>query len=216
MNPPKIHRYNGAQANIAWDATRCIHAAECIRRAPESFDPHARPWIDPDKADTTALAEAVNRCPSGALTMQYADGASAMVTPPLNTCLVTGDGPNYFRGNLVLRSFDDTLVTDTRMALCRCGASSNKPFCDNSHRKIGFAHTGELPASKPAPREGDFAAPLTLRPAPNGPLQCVGPLTLRDAGGHSAYAETTVLCRCGGSQNKPYCDGTHRKIGFTG
>jgi CDGSH-type Zn-finger protein/uncharacterized Fe-S cluster protein YjdI len=211
----KVHRYVGAEATVAWDAGRCIHAAECVRRAPEAFDPHSRPWIVPGKATALALAEAVNRCPSGALSMQYADGTSAMVTPPLNTCFVTADGPNYLRGNLVLKQGDDAVATDTRMALCRCGQSKNKPFCDNSHRTAGFAHPGELPFAKPAPREGDFAAPLTLRPAPNGPMQCNGPLTLRDAAGRSAFAEMTVLCRCGGSQNKPYCDGTHRKIGFT-
>jgi CDGSH-type Zn-finger protein len=148
--------------------------------------------------------------------MQYADGTSAMVTPALNTCLVTANGPNYLRGNIVLKYGDDVTLTDTRMALCRCGASSNKPFCDNSHKKVGFEHGGELPFAKPAPREGDFAAPLTLMPWLNGPLHCSGPLTMRDAGGRSAFSDQTVLCRCGGSQNKPYCDGSHRKIGFSG
>ena len=48
--PAKIHRYTGTAATITWDAARCIHAAECVRRVPASFDPHAKPWIVPDAA----------------------------------------------------------------------------------------------------------------------------------------------------------------------
>ena len=53
---------------------------------------------------------------------------------------------------------------------------------------------------------------------PDGPLQVTGPFDLKDAAGKEVvHAELTVkLCRCGGSQNKPFCDGTHRRNGFTG
>lgn len=210
----KLHIYEGSEATITWDASRCIHAAECVRRAPASFDPAAKPWIQPDKSAAAALADAVNRCPSGALSMKHADGTSAMIFPDLNTCDVTSNGPSYLRGNLVLKRGDAVVARDTRMALCRCGASQNKPFCDNSHKKIGFAHAGSLRFSKAAPAGADLTAPLMLRPSPDGPMQCNGPLTLRDAAGQSAFATTTILCRCGGSQNKPYCDGTHARIGF--
>jgi len=214
-DPAKIHHYSSDEATIAWDSGRCIHAAECVRRAPVAFDPRERPWIRPEKEPVKALAEAVNRCPSGALSMHYADGASAMVMPPLNTCSVTANGPNYVRGNLALKQGENVL-TDTRMALCRCGASQNKPFCDNSHKKTGFAHDGTLPWAKSAPPNVDFALPLSITPTLNGPLQCAGPLSLRDSAGRTAFTESVYLCRCGGSSNKPYCDGTHRKIGFVG
>lgn len=210
----KLHRYESAHATITWDAARCIHAAECVRGLPESFDPEANPWIRPEAADTAALAEVVNRCPSGALRMQYAGGASAMTAPPLNTTQVTPDGPNYVRGNLTLNAGEAT-VEDTRIALCRCGASRNKPYCDNSHRTIGFKDAGALPTEVPAPPGADLSAPLTIKPIPNGPIHCAGPLTLRGSGGRTAFSDQTFLCRCGSSQNKPYCDGTHRKIGFT-
>jgi CDGSH-type Zn-finger protein/uncharacterized Fe-S cluster protein YjdI len=216
MNQPaKVYRYQSDEAEIAWDSGRCLHAAECVRRAPVAFDPRAKPWIRPEKEPVQALAEAVNRCPSGALSMQYADGTSALVTPSLNTCLVNANGPNYFRGRLVLKQ-GDALLDETRLALCRCGASQRKPYCDNSHQKTGFAHDGMLPVSKEPPQGADLSASLTITPTLNGPLQCTGPLTLRGAAGHAKFEEATYLCRCGGSQNKPYCDGTHRKIGFTG
>jgi CDGSH-type Zn-finger protein len=53
---------------------------------------------------------------------------------------------------------------------------------------------------------------------PDGPLAVSGPFELKDAAGKPiVHAELTVkLCRCGGSQNKPFCDGTHRRNGFTG
>jgi CDGSH-type Zn-finger protein len=51
---------------------------------------------------------------------------------------------------------------------------------------------------------------------PNGPLRVHGLADLRNSKGTSLPTkDVTVLCRCGGSANKPYCDGTHRSNGFT-
>jgi CDGSH-type Zn-finger protein/uncharacterized Fe-S cluster protein YjdI len=208
----KIHTYTGKDATVTWDGGRCIHAAECVRRAPQSFDPKARPWIVPDNAPADALADAVNACPSGALEMRLADGTSAMATYSANTCEVQADGPYYFRGTLVLAPDQ----AQTRMALCRCGASANKPFCDNSHKTIGFASATALPIAKAPSADVDVSAPMTVTPTRNGPLQVRGPLMLRDAKGTTVFVESAYLCRCGGSSNKPYCDGTHVKIGFQG
>jgi CDGSH-type Zn-finger protein/uncharacterized Fe-S cluster protein YjdI len=208
----KTHTYTGKDATVTWDAARCIHAAECVRRVPQSFDPKTRPWIVPDNAPPDALADAVNACPSGALEMKHADGTSAMTAYTANTCEVRADGPYYLRGTLVLAPD----VAQTRMALCRCGASGNKPFCDNSHKTAGFAHSTSLPAAKAPPADADLAAPVKVTPTRDGPLQVRGPLTLRDAACTGVFVESAYLCRCGGSSNKPYCDGTHTKIGFQG
>lgn len=51
----------------------------------------------------------------------------------------------------------------------------------------------------------------------NGPYVVKGPITLLDAEGNEYETEgktSIALCRCGGSENKPFCDGTHSKIGF--
>ena len=52
----------------------------------------------------------------------------------------------------------------------------------------------------------------------NGPYKVTGPITLIDADGNefdlAEQGESIVLCRCGGSTTKPFCDGTHSKIGF--
>ncbi len=50
----------------------------------------------------------------------------------------------------------------------------------------------------------------------NGPYLVKGPVVLLDAEGNEFLTEraTVALCRCGGSTNKPFCDGTHSKVGF--
>src|SRR5436189_4805046 len=61
-----------------------------------------------------------------------------------------------------------------------------------------------------------MAATIEIRP--DGPLAVTGLETLNDAAGNAiVHAELVVkLCRCGGSMNKPFCDGTHRRNGFSG
>lgn len=57
----------------------------------------------------------------------------------------------------------------------------------------------------------------TIRALPNGPYRVSGPATLIDPlGNEIPIAEGTAvsLCRCGGSINKPFCDGTHSRLGF--
>ena len=211
----KLHRYDGVNATVTWDQKRCIHSGECVRGLPGVFNSKATPWVQPGATDSDALASTIGRCPSGALKLERNDGATEPI-PRTNTATVTRDGPNYLRGDLVLLGQDGNIVlADTRMALCRCGASQNKPLCDGSHRKTEFREAGLLPASESPPGMAGSGR-LTIRARPNGPLMCTGPLTITGTNGRAAYADTTFLCRCGGSQNKPYCDGTHKRSGFIG
>ncbi len=59
-------------------------------------------------------------------------------------------------------------------------------------------------------------ADIVITPTKNGPYHVKGKIKLVTPGGKElAYeGEETWLCRCGGSANKPFCDGTHKKIGF--
>ena len=59
---------------------------------------------------------------------------------------------------------------------------------------------------------------VTIQTRPNGPYLVQGPIRLVDADGKefTVTGERVALCRCGGSTNKPFCDGTHSKIGFDG
>ncbi len=131
----------------------------------------------------------------------------------MNTCDVVSDGPFCLRGALALKQ-GEGMAQEAQLKLCRCGGSRNKPFCDDTHRVNGFADTCAFRAAKAPPAGTDLAEPLRIRPSTDGPLQCTGPLMLRDAAGVTVFMEAGYLCRCGRSQNKPFCDGMHRRIGF--
>jgi len=57
---------------------------------------------------------------------------------------------------------------------------------------------------------------LRIKGRENGPYMIDGAYTYTDADGNerTTSGSRVHLCRCGGSSNKPFCDGTHRKIGF--
>ncbi len=143
------------------------------------------------------------------------DGPSEQV-PESNTATPEPDGPLSVHGNIRLVLPDGTTITETRVVLCRCGASSNKPFCDNSHRDVGFKDAGALGQGRLV--EGDVEDPagaVQISTAPNGPLVVRGPLEIRSADGSETRGGTKgSLCRCGASQAKPYCDGSHRDCSF--
>lgn len=57
---------------------------------------------------------------------------------------------------------------------------------------------------------------VTVTTRPNGPYLVKGPIRIVDPDGNefTVDRDTVALCRCGGSTTKPFCDGTHSKIGF--
>lgn len=72
------------------------------------------------------------------------------VEQPTPTVITVGvDGPNMLVGTIEIRNAAGELIkTAKRVALCRCGASESKPFCDGSHKRIGFSDPGpSLPAA---------------------------------------------------------------------
>ncbi|MDQ1746707.1 MAG: hypothetical protein QOD07_970 [Frankiaceae bacterium] len=133
--------YRGAQVEVTFDADLCIHAAECVRGLPGVFDRDRRPWILADNASDLDLIAVIERCPSGALQYQHSDGRTEK---PAGTTTVTPveNGPLLLRGELKVRGVDGTDEILPRAALCRCGESKNKPFCDNSHLESGFQAPG--------------------------------------------------------------------------
>lgn len=206
--------YFGEAIDVSFDTARCIHAAECVRGLPAVFDTAKRPWIQPDGGTAEAIVAVVERCPSGALHYVRKDDGAGEQPQPNNTVTVRADGPLYVRGDMVLHTADGEIsLCDTRMALCRCGQSKNKPFCDNSHREAGFSDAGAVKEkSMDAFTSGDV---LTITPTANGPLQVEGNVEVISSDGAARFQGNKVwLCRCGGSSNKPFCDGTHKRIGF--
>ena len=211
----KPRSYKGAGITVSYDARRCIHAAECVHGLPEVFDPERRPWIEPDGASPEQVAAVVKACPTGALEFEPAPGDEPEAAGEKNTVTIVADGPLYLRGDLVL-GVDGQETRGVRAALCRCGASSNKPYCDNSHEKAGFADPGAVADPKLAALEdGGERGSLRITGAANGPLLVQGPLELCGPSGETAaIGRKGALCRCGASANKPFCDGSHVAIGF--
>lgn len=107
-------------------------------------------------------------------------------------------------------------------ALCRCGASPIKPFCDGTHKTTGFRSArsagGEWGAAAKRRDHGacaEEASTPVIEVTAHGPYVVTGRIELIDAehGGRTAAARY-ALCRCGRSADKPFCDGSHREVGF--
>lgn len=123
---------------VYWEPALCIHTARCLRTLPEVFDVHRRPWVLVDAAPADAVAAAVSRCPTGALRFERFDGAPQEQVPETPVIEAQPDGPLYVRGHVHVVSEDGVERDLPRAALCRCGESNNKPFCDNMHLRVGF------------------------------------------------------------------------------
>ncbi len=132
--------YASKDIAVSYDARRCIHAARCIAGAPETFDKNARPWIQPGKSTADELARVVAECPTGALRYERLDGGPTEAVPANIALTFEKDGPIYVRGPMPLSDAAGNPYEDAgaRYALCRCGGSGEKPFCDGTHRSMGF------------------------------------------------------------------------------
>lgn len=133
-----------------------------------------------------------------------------------NVATIRANGPYVFTGNVTVCDAAGTVLRqDGQVALCRCGHSATKPFCDGSHNRVGFGDPGLC--AKPEAGAVTASGPVRVTAKADGPLMAEGPLEVKAADGSTAFAgDKTWLCRCGQSANKPFCDGTHKKVGFTG
>jgi CDGSH-type Zn-finger protein/uncharacterized Fe-S cluster protein YjdI len=211
----KVFRFAGEKVDALWDGRLCIHVGECTRAKGGLFESGRDPWGKPDEGEADYVAEVVRRCPSGALWVERKDGGAAESAPDENVAVIANNGPIYLSGDLDIDgAVDDMPAVRYRAALCRCGDSKNKPFCDNSHEKAGFVDRGAVGETG-----GGFESaggPLEVSRAPNGPLLVNGNLTIRSAAGRPTWRGTkAALCRCGKSRNKPFCDGSHKDAGFS-
>lgn len=213
MSEPR--RYETERIAVTYDPALCIHAEACVRGLRSVFDPGRRRWVDPSAEPPARIAEVVMRCPTGALRFERVDGGPEEPVPVRNTVTVQPDGPLHVRGDLEIET-PEGVVRSTRAALCRCGASRNRPFCDGSHREAGFSHDGGFVLGKPIePPATEADGPLRVRPSRRGPLLLDGILEIRSADlGTWARIQHPALCRCGHSGRKPFCDGTHHDVGF--
>ena len=207
----KLNHREGKELKIDFDVSRCVRARHCVLGATKTFVGEVEgEWLFPDRSDNGLVRGLVHDCPSGALTYEPKGDVAPEPVPAVNVLNMRENGPNALRGALEL----DGEKIGYRVALCRCGASKNKPFCDMSHATIGFKATGE-PDEKPSEALVNRDGVLKIAPQKNGPNVVTGNLEILSSTARTIDQITSVrLCRCGGSKNKPFCDNTHLKIGF--
>jgi CDGSH-type Zn-finger protein/uncharacterized Fe-S cluster protein YjdI len=208
-----MEEVRGAKITIRFDGARCIHSRYCVTGEPTLFVGGVEgDWIFPDAVPLANAVRVALACPSGAIIYDRQDGGPQEGPPPVNIVRLMENGPLAFRADLRIAGQE---AVQYRAVLCRCGASKNKPFCDHSHVEARFVATSEPPTKSSedlAARDGALA----VTPTKNGPLLVEGNLEI--CAGDGRVIEKTVktwLCRCGASRNKPFCDSSHKRIGFT-
>jgi CDGSH-type Zn-finger protein/uncharacterized Fe-S cluster protein YjdI len=218
MSQEHKRTYETDTIRVRWDSSRCIHTGICLRTLPSVFDTRRRPWVDIQGAEADAVATAVGRCPTGALRYERLDEEEGERPRRPTVVWPIEDGPLLMAGDLEVKGADGQLVThETRLTFCRCGLSHNQPFCDNSHlRRNWKSGPSEDPPQPPlARRRGTSEQRTTVVARRDGPLEVSGDLAIYHSDGREmADAGLVLLCRCGQSANKPFCDGTHERVGF--
>ena len=202
----------GRDLTLIYEGKKCIHSRFCVTWGPKVFIANVKgPWINPDAMSTDALTEIAHVCVSGAIRYKRKDGQPDEAPPPVNLVSVREGGPYAIRADIRL---DGAPAVSHRLTLCRCGASKNKPFCDGSHHEVNFAASGEPPTGK-ADMLPVRNGPLAIDPLTDGPLQVRGNMEIISGTGRVvARMESARLCRCGASNNKPFCDGSHARVNF--
>jgi len=207
-----IDYIEGRDLTLIYEGRKCIHSRFCVTWGPKVFIANVKgPWINPDNMPVDALTEIAHVCVSGAIRYKRKDGKPDEGPPPVNLISVREGGPYAIRADIQL---DGAAAVSHRLTLCRCGASKSKPFCDGSHHEVHFSASGEPPTGKAdmlPVRDG----PLAIDPEIDGPLQVRGNVEIISGTGRVvARLESARLCRCGASNNKPFCDNSHARIGF--
>lgn len=143
-----MREYRTEDIIVYWYPEICSQPGVCTRTLPGVFSKNRRPWVDLSQATAEEIIHCIDRCPSGAL--RYALPEGSRVDPALargpgsldfaerdDSPVVlksSGKGPMIVTGPLtVIKSGSDFVRKDSRIVLCGCGRSKNRPFCDGTH-----------------------------------------------------------------------------------
>lgn len=138
MHKFKKKEYEKGPMTVIWDMPKCIHSEKCWRGLGEVFRRNERPWIYLEGADQETIKNQIDQCPSGALSYRI-EGQSGTKNEVNMEITVLENGPVLMSGKVVVNHPDGTKEErEGNTALCRCGASASKPYCDGSHNKVEF------------------------------------------------------------------------------
>jgi uncharacterized Fe-S cluster protein YjdI len=140
MEQEKIITYNNDDLTIVWKPGLCTHSKHCWKELPEVFKPKERPWVDMKGASSERIREQVDKCPSGALSyLKKGEQTETKNSEQASLIEVTLNGPLLVHGNITIKDSKGNHTERQKVtALCRCGHSGNKPYCDGMHSKKGF------------------------------------------------------------------------------
>lgn len=132
-------KYTNGEVTIVWKPGLCIHAGIC-GKLPGVFDSRKKPWIDPNGATTEEIINQVKQCPSAALSYYMNHERAGEVKVEHEVIIeASKNGPLLVYGNILIKDSEGKETRQNKVtAFCRCGQSSNKPYCDGSHRKVDF------------------------------------------------------------------------------
>lgn len=133
--------------------------------------------------------------------------------------MVRPDGPFICVSEVMVTIQDaegQLIAQEKELALCRCGRSASKPFCDGSHKRNDFQADQEF-SDERSEELAEENNGLVIVAKENAMLFLKGPVTIFSRSGKSVTTRNKgALCRCGASGKKPFCDASHKKCGFKG
>lgn len=137
--PDRVFAYEGSEVTVTFNPRLCVHAAECGRIAQSVFNPAQKPWVQPDAGAPADIEAVVAACPSGALKMAPAgDPPADLFDEARATVTIQKDGPYWVQDADAPVPPQGEGMSPRKFALCRCGMSGAKPYCDGSHRAKGW------------------------------------------------------------------------------
>ncbi|MFC2137300.1 (4Fe-4S)-binding protein [Bacteroidota bacterium] len=150
----KNRKYSNDDITVYWKPLECIHSTICYKNLLEVFNPSKRPWINMKGATTDEIIDIVKKCPTDALTFTFNDNKPSSKAPEKNEIEFQAEdrstsetvkidvikgGPLLVEGEVTIKGPDGEEFKKPKIAyFCRCGQSKRMPFCDGTHRKIGF------------------------------------------------------------------------------
>jgi|APMed6443717190_1056831.scaffolds.fasta_scaffold70547_2 uncharacterized Fe-S cluster protein YjdI len=146
-NKETVKEYSNGEVTVFWRSELCIHSANCLIGLPEVFNTRKRPWINVHASDSKEIMKIIDTCPSRAIT--YLKSTKFVTSKPRKSVKLKSkfarvqilkDGPALVTGNFIIRDSKKKKIKieNEVAAICRCGASKKKPFCDGSHLAVGF------------------------------------------------------------------------------
>ena len=136
--------YSNGEITVVYQADKCIHSGVCAKGLSLVFKPGEQPWIKMDAASKEEIMLQVQKCPTKALSFYINIPDKKRSEEPVAIesgfkVKVLTKGPLMIEGPITLINTNGQReIKLGETFFCRCGTSSNKPFCDGSHNEVDF------------------------------------------------------------------------------